>query len=184
MRDVKSTSSEILKWELAKTWRLKLGSLEVVTRWRCFPYEKQRHLPVECIREFDWSKTDWANLDYWFLQTFTDSRIDFPRLHAWYQAKYNTFLYLNKLLLWIFWWITSLLKSLNLTDFPSFLAISSVVTVVELHSVSGKFNTFSYFNKLPARILWCRSITILSSLDILNSTTFRHFLQGSMPCIL
>ena len=82
MRDVKSASLEILKWELAKTWRLKLGTLEVVTRWHCFPYEKQRHLPVECFREFNWNKTDLANLDYRILQTFTDSRNDFPRLHA------------------------------------------------------------------------------------------------------
>ena len=85
MRGVKSTVLEILKWELAKTWRLKLRALEVVTRWRFFPYEKQRHLPVECFREFNWNKTDLANLDYRFLQTFTDSRNDFPRLHAWFR---------------------------------------------------------------------------------------------------
>ena len=29
---------------MTKAWRLKLGSLEMITRWHCFSYEKQCHL--------------------------------------------------------------------------------------------------------------------------------------------
>ena len=41
---LESAKIEILRWELTKAWRLKLRSLEMITRWHCFSYEKQCHL--------------------------------------------------------------------------------------------------------------------------------------------
>ena len=40
------------KVRVYKSLRLKLGSLEIVSRWHYFPYEKQHHLPAECCRKF------------------------------------------------------------------------------------------------------------------------------------
>ena len=65
MRDEKKAKIEILEWELAKAWRLKLGSLETDIRWCCFSYEKQCHLPAEIY----WKNTDLiAYLDSHFLK--------------------------------------------------------------------------------------------------------------------
>ena len=36
---LESAKIEILMWELAWAWRLKLGRLEMITRWCCFSYK-------------------------------------------------------------------------------------------------------------------------------------------------
>ncbi len=74
---------------MRKAWRIKLKELQLASRWHCFSYEKQCHLPAECNTSILW------------LQAFDNSHnkisiLEFPRLKV--LLRYNFWHEIKKIL--------------------------------------------------------------------------------------